>query len=157
MIVRLIPLDEAGTEALLAVAVAQAEPAEVMPVDGPTGWTEATKAAFRDFHAAHRDGALGTVMYAIDVRGETAGMIRLARVGPGVAETGMWLGRAMRSKGVGVDALRALLEIAVETGFHTVRAETTPDNTAAIRALARCGAVLTTTPTSVTAELHPTS
>ncbi|HVK21494.1 MAG TPA: GNAT family N-acetyltransferase [Actinokineospora sp.] len=157
MIVRLIPLDEAGTEALLAVAVAHAEPAEVMPVDDPTGWTDAAKSAFRAFHAANRDGARGPVMYAIDVRGETAGMIRLAETGPGTAETGMWLGRAMRSKGLGVDALRALLEIAAARGFHTVRAETTPDNTAAIHALARCGAVFTTTPTAVTAELRTTA
>ncbi|WP_436492379.1 GNAT family N-acetyltransferase [Actinokineospora sp. HUAS TT18] len=150
MIVRLIPLDEAGTEALLAVAVAQAEPAEVMPrVEGEEGWTDAAKSAFREFYRAH-----ASAMYVIDVRGETAGMIRLTPTGPGTAETGMWLGRAMRSKGVGVDALRTLLAIAADAGIDAVHAETTPDNTAAIHALARCGAVLTTTPTAVTGELR---
>lgn len=161
VIVRLTPLDEALTEDLLTVAVAYAEPDDVMPpVEGPPGWTDARRTAFRAFHRSHADGAKGTLMYAIQLRGETVGMIRLRRLEePGTAETGMWLGRHMRSQGIGVDALRILLDIAAEAGIQKVRADTTPDNTAAIRALTRCGATLTTTPTKVTAEIptHPTA
>lgn len=151
--VRLQVIDDGVLERLLAVAIAQAEPGQVMPVDGPGGWTPARQAAFREFHRAHYgglDGPRQTVMFAIEVgpagasAGETVGMIRMSRCGqPGVVQTGMWLGRLARGRGIGTAALRALLVAAAAAGAHTIIADTTTDNEPALRMLRRCGAELT--------------
>jgi RimJ/RimL family protein N-acetyltransferase len=151
--VRLVPIDgEAMLQRLLAVAVADAEPDEVMPpVPGPPGWTPARRDAFRDFHRGRYDGLTGiarTAMFAIaTTEGDVIGMIRLTRLEAddeaGIAETGIWLGRSARGRGIGTAALRALLCLAGPAGVHTVVAGTTSANTAALRVLDRCGADLT--------------
>ena len=49
--VRLRPLTEEGLAELLEVAVADAEPAEVLaPVAGSPGWTAERRRAFLEFH-----------------------------------------------------------------------------------------------------------
>ncbi|MEH1015255.1 GNAT family N-acetyltransferase [Micromonospora sp. CPCC 206060] len=156
--VRLVPVDDKTLEPLLSVAAAEAEPDDVMPpVDAPAGWSHARREAFREFHRASYDGLegpTGTVMYAILLGGEVVGMIRLARrPEPGVAETGMWLGRSFRGQGVGVAALRELLTEAAGLGMRTVVAETTPDNSGAIGVLTKCGATLSATGDTVRAEI----
>ena len=148
MRVTLQPLDEALIDDLLAVAMAAATPEETMPpVDGPPGWTHARRAAFTDFYRARLDGLAGsraTAMFAILVEGEVAGMIRLARTAiPGQVETGMWLGRGHRGRGLAGAALRAMLAEARSLGADTVVADTTPGNAAALGTLRSCGAVLT--------------
>jgi RimJ/RimL family protein N-acetyltransferase len=138
---------------LLRVAVAEAEPEQVMPpVGSGPGWTGARRDAFLRFHTERLGGLAGprrTVMYAVIADGAVVGMIRMSardpavdRNPPTVMETGIWLGRAWRGRGIGVAALRALLVEAVLAGAHTVVAETTAGNLGAVGALRRCGALL---------------
>jgi RimJ/RimL family protein N-acetyltransferase len=143
---RLKRLDENVLDELLAVAISEAEPEDVMPpVDGPSGWTEARREAFRAFHRERYAGFAGsyrTVMYAIVVDGRVSGMIRMSLCDePHTVETGMWLGRSSRGMGIGVAALRALLEEAGNAAVRVVIAETTTTNVAALAALRRCGAI----------------
>ncbi|MET7832936.1 Protein N-acetyltransferase, RimJ/RimL family [Micromonospora sediminicola] len=145
--VRLEPVDERNLEPLLSVAAAEAEPEDVMPpVDAPAGWSLARRDAFREFHRASFGGLAGptrTAMYAVVSGGEVVGMVRMARRDePGVVETGMWLGRSARGRGLGAAALRELLHAAAAAGMHTVVADTTPDNAGALSVLRRCGAEL---------------
>jgi RimJ/RimL family protein N-acetyltransferase len=145
--VRLTPVDEQTLEPLLSVAVAEAEPGEVMPpVEAPPGWSQARRDAFREFHRASfggLDGPTRTLMYAILTDEDVVGMIRLSRRDePATLETGMWLGQSARGQGIGVAALRELLIEAERVGAQVVVAETTPGNTAALDVLRQCGAVL---------------
>ncbi|MFD9738589.1 GNAT family N-acetyltransferase [Umezawaea sp. NPDC059074] len=135
----LAPLTADGIERLLAIAVVEATEENVMPpVDEPPGWSPARQQAFRQFYRLHHEA-----MYEIVVDDRTVGMIRLTpTVDEGVAETGMWLGTSTRGKGIGANALRAVLDHATERGWRTVVADTTPENTSAVRALVACGAVL---------------
>lgn len=156
--VRLTPVDEHNLEPLLSVAVAEAEPGEVMPpVEGPPGWTALRRDAFRDFHRAHfggLDGPNRTVMFAIIVGGDVVGMVRMGRrAEPHTMETGLWLGRSARGQGIGLAALRALLAEAGCTGARFVVAETTPGNAAAIAVLGECGARLRPEDGAVHAEI----
>jgi len=143
----LVPLvDAALTERLLAVAVAGADPGEVMPrVDGPPGWTDAARDAFRAFYEERwpgLDGPLRTVAYVV-VDGETIiGMIRLTRKDDERMETGIWLARPARGKGHGGAALRAVADEARRAGARTLVADTTPGNRAALAVLRRGGAAL---------------
>ncbi len=156
--VRLEPVDERNLEPLLSVAVAEAEPDDVMPpVDAPAGWSHARREAFRDYYRtgmAGLDGPTHTAMYAVLVGGEVLGMIRMTRrAEPGTVETGIWLGRSARGQGVGAVALRELLDLAAAAGMHTVVAETTPDNSGAVSVLRRCGAKLIEDGDAVRAEI----
>ncbi|WP_432901033.1 N-acetyltransferase family protein [Micromonospora matsumotoense] len=156
--VRLEPVDEANLESLLSVAAAEAEPSDVMPpVDAPAGWSHARREAFREFHRASfggLDGPTRTLMFVVLVGGEVVGMVRMARcAAPGVAETGMWLGRSARGRGLGAAALRELLNTAAAAGMHSVVADTTPDNVGAITVLRKCGAKLREEGEKVYAEL----
>lgn len=153
VVTRLAPMTPDLIERLLAVALREADPIEVMPpVPGEAGWTEAAVEGFRAFHRQHLDGALGTEMFVVRSRGEVVGMIRLAHCGQGAAETGMWLGRSARGRGLARVALRELLAVAAEQGVRTVYADTTADNLAAQAVLRSCGATLTPRGDKVYAE-----
>ena len=151
--------DEAGLRALLAVAVADATPEETMPpFEGPPGWTDEKQEFFLEFFRPVV-ASDGTAVFAVIVDGEIAGFMRLRRmphsdaevtggsgggtggVG-GTAETGMWLGRSFRGKGLGAAALDALLAQAAMRGYTRVVADTTPQNLAALGVL-RHGRALT--------------
>ncbi|MEV6375988.1 GNAT family N-acetyltransferase [Micromonospora musae] len=156
--VRLEPMSERHLEPLLSVAAAEAEPGEVMPpVEAPAGWSHARREAFRDFHRASfagLDGPTRTQMYAILAGGEVVGMVRMTRRDqPGTVETGMWLGRSARGQGLGGAALRELLNEAAAAGMRTVVAETTPDNTQALKVLGKSGAELRPDGAKVYAEI----
>lgn len=147
--VRLTPMRDELLEPLLSAAVAEAEPGEVMPpVPGPAGWTAARRDAFREFHRSHfgggQVGPAGSIMYAVTVGGDVVGGVRLTRLDTpvGVVETGIWLGRSARGRGIASAALRAVLDEAVRLGAHLVVARTTPANRAAINLLRRSGAVI---------------
>jgi RimJ/RimL family protein N-acetyltransferase len=131
-VVSLRELDEAGLRELLAVAVADATPEETMPpVQGPPGWTEEKERAFLAFFGPMLDSS-ETVIFGITVDGGLAGFMRLKRMEPpGTAETGMWLGRSWRGRGIGGAALDALLREAARRGYRRVVADTTPGNVAA--------------------------
>ncbi|MEV4617169.1 GNAT family N-acetyltransferase [Asanoa sp. NPDC049573] len=126
--------------------MSDATPEEVMPpVEGPPGWTEGRQEFFRAFHRERRpglDGPLRTVMFAIETDTGVIGMIRMTLDDDGTAETGMWLARSARGRGLGTEALRTLLDEARAAGARTVRADTTPGNKAALAVLGRTGAAL---------------
>ncbi|MEV4491559.1 GNAT family N-acetyltransferase [Micromonospora coxensis] len=156
--VRLEPVDERNLEPLLSVAVAEAEPDDVMPpVEAPAGWSAARREAFRAFHRASfggLDGPTRTLMYAILAGGEVVGMVRMSRCDePGVVETGMWLGRSARGQGLGVAALRELMDAAAAAGMQAVVADTTRDNAGAVEVLRKCGAKLQENGDRVHAEI----
>jgi RimJ/RimL family protein N-acetyltransferase len=145
--VALRPVDEKCLAELLALAIGDAVPEEVMPpVPGPPGWTEERQEAFRAWHRARRaglEGPLGERTFAIVHEARVVGSARLARRECDVLETGMWLGRSERHRGIGTAALRLLLDEAARLGASSVIADTTTDNAAALTALRRNGAMLT--------------
>ncbi|MFF3455298.1 GNAT family N-acetyltransferase [Streptomyces sp. NPDC002730] len=149
MTVELRHVDEEMLQGLLAVAVNEAAPGEVMPpVAGPPGWTPARQGAFRAWHRARRPGLAGPLRestFAILTDGQIIGSARLAcRDSQEVLETGMWLARSARGRGIGTAALRALLNEAARADARLVVAETTATNLGAIAALRRNDARLTT-------------
>ncbi|QNP75496.1 GNAT family N-acetyltransferase [Streptomyces roseirectus] len=154
-------VDEDSLEGLLAVAVEDAAPEEVMPpVAGPPGWTALRRDAFRDWHRSRFPGLagpLGESTFTVVDDGVPVGSARLALRGEGVLETGMWLGRSHRGRGIGTAALRLLLDEAARAGARVVVADTTADNSAALGVLRRSGAALTAGRESgdVLAELTP--
>lgn len=149
--VRLKLLEEETLARLLEVAVADADPKEVMPpVDGPAGWTASRKQAFMDFFRPMLPDAS---LYAITVDGEIAGFMRMKRLADNTAETGMWLGRSWRGKGIGAAALDLLLAEAARVGLAKVVADTVPGNSAALGTLRRGGAQLETAGDKIYAEI----
>jgi [ribosomal protein S5]-alanine N-acetyltransferase len=148
--VSLVDVDEAVLEQLLELAKRDASPDEVAPPLGGPGWNLERTAWFFSYHrAAARglDGEAGEKSWAILSGGSLAGSIRLRRVesgnGVAVADTGIWLGRSFRSRGVGTAALRLVLHEARKAGIAQVTARTLTGNLGAQRVLASAGAVLT--------------
>ncbi|MFF8287282.1 GNAT family N-acetyltransferase [Streptomyces albus] len=155
--VRLEQLDEERLGQLLAVAVADAVPEDVMPpVTGPPGWTAARQEAFLAWHRARRPGLSGPLReatFAITRQQDVVGSARLAvRDGQDTLETGMWLARSHRGHGTGTAALRMVLVEAARSGARVVVAHTRAHNTAALAVLRRNGATLT--PWEGTAEVR---
>lgn len=132
---------EAGLRELLEVAVADATPEETMPpVEGGPGWNEDKRRAFMAFFLEML-GSPESAIYTITVDGAVAGFMRLKRMpDEGAAETGMWLGRSHRGKGIGALAFEKLLREAARQGYARVVADTTPENVAAQGVLRRGGA-----------------
>ncbi|WP_461035084.1 GNAT family N-acetyltransferase [Streptomyces mayteni] len=152
--VALRPMDEENLAALLATAVADAPPEDVMPpVAGPAGWTADRREAFLAWHRARLaglDGPAGEAAYAVADGGLVVGSVRLARAGgPDVLETGIWLGRSRRGRGIGTAALRLLCAEARRAGGRLLVADTTADNGAAVAILRRLGATLCRHPDGV--------
>ncbi|GCE02400.1 GNAT family N-acetyltransferase [Embleya hyalina] len=142
------PLDEESTASLLDAAVCGAEPEEVMPaVVGAPGWTAERRAAFLAFH--HEWAATPTT-YAILVDDTVVGAARLQPTPDGDLETGLWIGREHRGRGVGRAVVALLRAEARSQGAPRVVATTTDANTAARRLLTGAGAHLRTraTPTA---------
>ena len=157
--VELVLLTEANLTDLLDSAVADADPDEVMPtVDGPPGWNEGRRDAFRRFHRARSIAAAQPVetTYVITVEGGVVGAARLEPVsdsrGSGV-ELGMWIGRSQRGRGVGRAVVAQLVALAEGTGAQRIVASTTTGNVAAQQLLRGIGATLTTTGDSIHATL----
>jgi RimJ/RimL family protein N-acetyltransferase len=135
----LLSINDDVLERLLATAVTDADPAEVMaPVAGPAGWTAQRQDAFRAFHRARRGGLTGALhesTFAVAADGRIVGSARLELKEPGTLEAGLWLARSARGRGIGTAVLQALLEEAARAGAATVAAETTMTNTAAVNIL----------------------
>ncbi|MEV6020216.1 MULTISPECIES: GNAT family N-acetyltransferase [unclassified Streptomyces] len=153
---------EGDLEELLAVAVEDAAPEEVMPpVTGPPGWTTERQESFRSWHRARRPGLAGPLRestFAITHNGKILGSARLAfREGHDVLEAGVWLGRSHRGRGIGSVTLRLLLDEAARVGARAVVADTKRHNAAALGALRRNGATLVASQDTVAihAELMP--
>jgi RimJ/RimL family protein N-acetyltransferase len=141
--VKLRPIDEELLSRLLDVAVAGADPDEVMPAaPGPSGWTPERRTAFGDYYGSAR-------AYAIQADDELVGATRLTPAeAPGASEVGIWLARSARGKGHGTEALHLLAEEARSQGLTALIAETNTSNPAAVGALRTLGAKLWEDPES---------
>ncbi|WP_309110928.1 DinB family protein [Saccharothrix sp.] len=138
--IELRPVDEDGLHRLAALAVSDADPADVMP----PGWTPGDRSGVLDFYRGFQADSFEIVQ-----RGDTVGFIRLTPTG----ETGLWVARSARGRGVGLAALRSVVDQAVVRRIPTVVAETTTANAAALSVLRRAGATLTVDGERVTGRL----
>ncbi len=135
--IRVLRLDLPKLKDLLEVAIADADPDEVMPPHPDPDWTPARREAFMSFFTP----MLGTI-YGITIDDTLAGFVRLTPKQEDIAETGIWLGRFHRGQGVAAQALRELLDEARAQGFTKVVADTTMENLAAQHTLRTLGANL---------------
>lgn len=164
--VELRPLTEATLSRLVAAALEGAEPDEVTPPVAPgEGWTPERVGWLRAFHRDRRRGLEGPAQEAtwavVEITGEgrdaerVVGSVRLRRTGePGVLETGIWLVRDARGRGVGRQAVRLVLDRARGAGAVTVRAETMPGNAGAVALLRSLGFRARSHGEHVRADLH---
>ncbi|MDQ0769211.1 ribosomal-protein-alanine N-acetyltransferase [Pseudarthrobacter defluvii] len=147
--VALVDVDQAVADLLLALAKRDASPDEVAPPLGGPGWNLERTAWFFSYHHAAAEGLDGPAAektWAVYSGGEIAGSVRLKRrteAGIPMAETGIWLGRSFRSRGVGGAALDLVLAKARRAGLKRVTARTLAGNHSAQRLLAAAGAALT--------------
>ncbi|WP_197289500.1 GNAT family N-acetyltransferase [Saccharothrix sp. NRRL B-16348] len=133
-------VDDGAVERLLGLAVADTDPGDVMP----PGWTVDRPDEFREFYRGFQDDA-----YEIVEDDRTVGMVRLSAKG----ETGIWVARCARGNGVGLAALRRVVEEAPRRGVTTIVADTTTDNVAAMTILRKAGATLDVDGTRVFARI----
>lgn len=143
--VRLVDVSEAVLEQLLTLAIRDADPDEVTPPLGSAaGWNSDRISWFREYHhaAAGLDGPAQQKSWAISSDGELAGSIRLQRTGAGSLETGIWLGRSFRGRGIAREALRLVIDRAAASGASVLEADTTAGNAAALVLLRSAGAEL---------------
>ena len=131
------------------------------PLGTGPGWNAERIAWFRSYHraaAAGLDGPAHEKSWAVMCDGKVAGSIRLKRMGHAspdqgtareatagdvTAETGIWLGRGFRSRGVGAAALGLVLAEARSSGLERLVASTAAANLGAQRILASVDAILT--------------
>jgi RimJ/RimL family protein N-acetyltransferase len=141
--VRLRPVDEAVLARLVGAAVSDAAPDEVTPPLPSGAWGPERIEWLRRFHRDRRmglDGPLGEATWAISAGGEVVGAVRLKRTAdPGVLETGIWLRRSARGRGVGRRAIAAVLAQARELGAGAVVADTSVHNASALAILRGLG------------------
>lgn len=141
--VRLVDVDDPLLERLLELAQLDASADNVTPPLGNgTGWNAERIAWFRAYHraaAAGLDGAAREKSWAVTLDGVAAGSIRLKRLDAVTAETGIWLGRGYRGRGVGSAALGLVLAQARRAGLRQVLAHTTERNIGAQRLLTAAG------------------
>ncbi|MGO4227640.1 GNAT family N-acetyltransferase [Arthrobacter sp. YAF34] len=156
--VALLDVTEPVLEQLLELALRDADADEVTPPLGTAaGWNTDRISWFREFHraaAAGLDGPARQKSWAISCDGQLAGSIRLMRSEAGPAlETGIWLGRSFRGRGVGREALRLVKSLAASAGAEVLVAETTAGNVGALALLKAAGAELVTGADSDTATV----
>jgi RimJ/RimL family protein N-acetyltransferase len=142
--VELQAVDETVLARLVGAALSSAEPDEVTPPVTATGrWGPERIEWLRRFHRDRRpglDGPLGEATWAVTSDQEVVGAVRLKRTAePDVLETGIWLVREVRGKGVGRQAVALVLAKAQELGAAAVRADTSQENAAALLVLQRLG------------------
>lgn len=142
-VVALEPIDDVMLELLVDVAVSDAEADEVTPrLRASSGWTPERRAWLRDYHRSRRaglDGRTGEGTWAAIVDGAVVGSVRLKRTGLDTLETGIWLRRSARARGVGTAALLAVVAQARAAGAHLLQADTAETNLAAQALLLRAG------------------
>ena len=142
--VALIAVDEVVLEQLVQAAVSDASADEVTPpLSAGADWTPARVVWLERFHRDRRvgfGGAAAEATWAVVVGNAVVGSVRLKCTNePGVLETGVWLTRSSRGRGVAVAAMAAVLRTAAALGAQGVRADTTTGNTSALGVLRRLG------------------
>lgn len=142
-LVALEPIDDVMLELLVDVAVSDADADEVTPrLDGRSGWTPERQAWLRDYHRSRRTGLggpTGEATWAVIIEGDMVGSVRLKTTGLDTMETGIWLCRSARARGVGTAALRAVVMQARAAGAQVLQADTAETNLAAQTLLLRAG------------------
>ncbi|PZS12756.1 MAG: N-acetyltransferase [Pseudonocardiales bacterium] len=143
----LVSVDDVVLEQLVHAATTDASADEVTaPVTAGETWTPGRVAWLRNFHRDRRaglDGPTGEATWAVVIDKSVVGSVRLKRSDqPGVLETGAWLTRRARGRGVGGAAMAAVLRQAAALGAVGVQADTTAGNAAALGALRRLGFTL---------------
>lgn len=142
--VELSAVDEVVLEQLVLAATTDAAADEVTPplTEGP-GWTATRVSWLRSFHRDCRaglDGPAREATWAIAVDNHVVGSARLKHTDEqGVLETGLWLTRSARGRGVGRAAMVAVLQQAARAGAARVVAETTVVNASALAVLQHLG------------------
>ncbi|MEV5753423.1 GNAT family N-acetyltransferase [Actinoallomurus sp. NPDC052308] len=137
--VTLQPVDDNLLPRLLELAVADADPHEVMPGEpGAPGWTDARRAAFAEIHRP-----AGGAAYAVLVDGRLVGGARFTRAeAPRAVQAHVWLARSARGKGYSREAFCLLIDEARAHGASAIIAETHVSNTAAVSMLRSLGTML---------------
>lgn len=144
--------DRSDLDAVVAVAVTGALPREVMPPDDephPDDWTLPRERAYARFL---RGRPATETSYLVVEGTAVVGVARLLRDGSG-AETGVWLARSARGRGIGTIVLGLLAQRAAEDGADRLLAGTTVDNVAALAALRHHGAALSARSDTVAAVI----
>jgi RimJ/RimL family protein N-acetyltransferase len=149
-VVALVAVDDTVLAQLVHAATTETIADEVTPPLTPgQEWTAVRVAWLRDFHLARRAGLTGPdgeATWAVVLDELVVGSVRLKHTDEqGALETGIWLTRSARGRGLGQAAVAALLDVAATLGATAVRAETTVTNTAALAALHRLGFTLRAT------------
>ena len=126
----------------MQAAVSDASADEVTPpLSAGAKWTPARVAWLERFHRDRRagfGGAAAEATWAVVVGNAVVGSVRLKCTNEqGVLETGVWVTRS--SRGRGVAAMAAVLRKAAVSGAQGVRADTTTGNTSALGVLRRLG------------------
>jgi RimJ/RimL family protein N-acetyltransferase len=141
--VELLDVDETVLSRMVGAAVSDAAPDEVTPPLAGPHWGPERIEWLRRFHRDRRmglDGPLGEATWAVAVDGAIVGAVRLKRMAePDVLETGIWLARPARGKGVARTAIADVLEHARAHGARAVRADTSRENASALYVLQRLG------------------
>jgi RimJ/RimL family protein N-acetyltransferase len=143
-VVRLAAVDDDVLERMVRAALDEAAANEVTPPVTPgEEWTPERVAWLRSFHRSRRAGLDGPdreATWAVLADGVVVGAARLKRVPETAsAEVGIWLTRRARGRGVGRDAVRAVLDEARASSVSRVRADTTAANGAALGVLRGLG------------------
>ncbi|MDL5155850.1 GNAT family N-acetyltransferase [Actinomycetospora termitidis] len=147
------PDDGSDVAAVVAAAVGGALPADVMPPDGasdPEEWTLPRERAYARFL---RGRPPAETSYLVVEGCAVVGLARLRRDGD-AAETGVWLARRARGRGIGVTVLGLLVERAATAGADRLVADTTADNVAALGSLRRHGATVQESGSDVSAVVR---
>jgi RimJ/RimL family protein N-acetyltransferase len=143
--VTLQPVDANLLPRLLEIAVADADPHEVMPDHpGPLRWSDASRTAFLDYHRPAEGAA-----YAVLVDGQLVGAVRITPAeAPGAVKTHIWLRHSARGKGHSTEALCLLIDEARARGASALVAETHVANQSAVSMLRALGAMVWEDPES---------
>ncbi len=142
--IELVRVGEDILSALVTLATEDARPNEVTPPLSPGDeWTPERAEWLRSFHRDRRGGLLGAAgeaTWAIVLDGRVVGAARLKQTERlGCLETGVWVGRSIRGRGVGRHAMAALIQEAASAGADELCADTTQDNSGSLAVLRQFG------------------
>ncbi|WP_409484038.1 GNAT family N-acetyltransferase [Arsenicicoccus dermatophilus] len=145
--VTLAAVDDELLARLVTVATTDATAGEVTaPITPGDDWTPERVAWFEDYHRRCRaglTGPAGEAIWAILTDVDPVGCVRLRVTDePGVLETGIWLARSARGRGISTAATRLVLAEARRQGARRVVADTAQTNVAAQGLLRSAGFAL---------------
>ncbi|MCH8614291.1 GNAT family N-acetyltransferase [Arsenicicoccus dermatophilus] len=145
--VTLAAVDDELLAHLVTVATTDATAGEVTaPITPGDDWTPERVAWFEDHHRRCRTGLTepsGEATWAVLSGADPVGCVRLRTTDePGVLETGIWLARSVRGRGISTAATRLVLDQARRQGARRVVADTAATNVAAQGLLRSAGFAL---------------